>query len=513
MNVLIDESTLTRIANAIREALSNENKMKMSEVATKIEEIVAARDSFKEQYNYYWKESYDGKHTIIDAIVDNGGDDMKISTATTFEMLADKISTVASRNYNAGVTDTKVGTATAEDVLAGKTFTNANGVGLVGTMTNNEAKTVSLNCSENYTIPKGYHDGNGIVKANTLSSQTIGTATSADILEGKTAWVGGTKHTGTKKDCPNGTKWGSSYSISGGIVNAICNANGRWVIGQNARISYSDDGKTWNNSGVSTETVKCVCNANDIWLATSTYNGLWYSTDGKTWSKVCTEKFNKVYNANGLWVALSSANKGLWYSNDGITWNQSNVTNGYFYSIYYSNNLWVVGGNNVKGLWYSTDGKTWNQSNVVNEEIKTICCFNGVWVAGSTKTNHTSGLWYSNDGITWTIIDNGIIVQSLCKANGILVAGSYGKGLWYSNDGITWNQSNVKSYQFTVIYNANGIWIAGGYSCGLWYSTDGQEWNRSDNTVNTIQDIHNANGLWIASTDNGAVLYSLSSAI
>lgn len=134
MNVLIDESTLTGIANAIREALSNEDKMKMSEVATKIEEIVAARDSFKEQYNYYWKESNDGKYTIRNAIVDNGGDSIRISTATTFEMLADKISTVASTNYNQGVEDTKVGTAIAEDVLAGKTFTNANGVGLVGTL-------------------------------------------------------------------------------------------------------------------------------------------------------------------------------------------------------------------------------------------------------------------------------------------------------------------------------------------------------------------------------------------
>ena len=65
-------------------------------------------------------------------------------------------------------------------------------------MTNNGAKTASLNCGGSYTIPAGYHNGSGKVTANSLSSQTSATATAADISKGKTAWVNGSKITGTR---------------------------------------------------------------------------------------------------------------------------------------------------------------------------------------------------------------------------------------------------------------------------------------------------------------------------
>ena len=64
-------------------------------------------------------------------------------------------------------------------------------------MTNNGAKTASLNCGGSYTIPAGYHNGSGKVTANTLASQTSATATAARIGKGYTAWVNGTQITGT----------------------------------------------------------------------------------------------------------------------------------------------------------------------------------------------------------------------------------------------------------------------------------------------------------------------------
>ena len=100
--------------------------------------------------------------------------------------------------YNDGVSATKKGTATAADVLAGKTFTNSSSVNASGSMVNNGAKTASLNCGEAYTIPAGYHNGSGKITANSLASQTDGTATAADIMSGKTAYVDGVKITGTK---------------------------------------------------------------------------------------------------------------------------------------------------------------------------------------------------------------------------------------------------------------------------------------------------------------------------
>ena len=88
-----------------------------------------------------------------------------------------------------------IGNATVSEVLEGKTFSNSSGVGLVGTMANNGAINANLNAGQIHNIPAGYTTG-GTITANSLASQTGGTATAADIKEGKTAWVNGQKITG-----------------------------------------------------------------------------------------------------------------------------------------------------------------------------------------------------------------------------------------------------------------------------------------------------------------------------
>lgn len=82
------------------------------------------------------------------------------------------------RSVLAGAAQTG-GDALPADVLSGKTFTNDNG-SQTGTMTNNGAVSGSATPSQPYTIPAGYHNGNGIVSAS------IGTVynavTIADVL-------------------------------------------------------------------------------------------------------------------------------------------------------------------------------------------------------------------------------------------------------------------------------------------------------------------------------------------
>lgn len=56
------------------------------------------------------------------------------------------------------------GNAQPADVLSGKTFSNADGVGKTGTMVNNGAVSETLDAGESYTIPAGYHNGNGVVE-------------------------------------------------------------------------------------------------------------------------------------------------------------------------------------------------------------------------------------------------------------------------------------------------------------------------------------------------------------
>lgn len=122
-------------------------------------------------------------------------------------------------------------TASAGEVLAGKTIVTSDGTVTPGTMPNNGAASKTLDtASTSYTIPAGYHNGEGSVSivleekevtanyearditptpGKVLSKVTVaalpattvdtadGTATADHILEGDVAYVGGSEVTGT----------------------------------------------------------------------------------------------------------------------------------------------------------------------------------------------------------------------------------------------------------------------------------------------------------------------------
>ena len=128
-----------------------------------------------------------------------------------FSSIANLIGLTAAKLANGqkvlGLTGTYkgLGNASAAQVLEGKTFSTASLSNATGTMTNQGAKTASLNAGGTYTIPAGYHNGSGKVTANALSGQTSGTAVAADIVTGKTAWVNGSKITGNMGTMAGGT--------------------------------------------------------------------------------------------------------------------------------------------------------------------------------------------------------------------------------------------------------------------------------------------------------------------
>ena len=88
--------------------------------------------------------------------------------------------------------------ALPEHVLTNKIFGgNGSDEPQTGSMPNRGAVSQTLNAGGSYTIPAGYHNGSGKVTANSLSSQTSATASNIRILNGYTAWVNGSKITGT----------------------------------------------------------------------------------------------------------------------------------------------------------------------------------------------------------------------------------------------------------------------------------------------------------------------------
>lgn len=112
-----------------------------------------------------------------------------------------------------GLTGTATGDATSgAGDILNGKTAYVNGSKVTGTMPNQRAKSASLNAGGSYTIPAGYHNGKGKITANNLASQTGGTSGAGDILSGKTAWVNGSRVVGTMATRTSGTT-ANSFSL------------------------------------------------------------------------------------------------------------------------------------------------------------------------------------------------------------------------------------------------------------------------------------------------------------
>lgn len=91
-------------------------------------------------------------------------------------------------------------TVTKDYVLSGLEYVGADtddekGVGVM--INNGTTANQNINAGGSFLVKGGYHAQPFTVNANSLASQTSGTAASSKILNGETAWVNGSKITGT----------------------------------------------------------------------------------------------------------------------------------------------------------------------------------------------------------------------------------------------------------------------------------------------------------------------------
>lgn len=117
-----------------------------------------------------------------------------------------------------GTLDTET-TLVDSQALSGQTFLKFNPVTKlferrVGGMTNRGAVIQELGAGGSYTIPEGFHNGSGKVTAKSLASQTPGDSAAGHILAGRTAWVNGSKITGTIPSQAGGTLTPSTSAVT-----------------------------------------------------------------------------------------------------------------------------------------------------------------------------------------------------------------------------------------------------------------------------------------------------------
>lgn len=159
------------------------------------------------------------KYLITDEKLTDIGDAIREKTGKTdlipVEQMDEEI-----RSIQVGV-DTSDATAAPGELLVGKTA-YVNEQKITGTMVDNGAVSQNLNAGGSYTIPAGYHNGQGKVNANSLASQTSGTAEAGEILKGETAWVNGSQVTGTMENrgaVSQALNAGGSYTVPAGYHN------------------------------------------------------------------------------------------------------------------------------------------------------------------------------------------------------------------------------------------------------------------------------------------------------
>lgn len=314
---------------------------------------------------------------------------------------------------------------------------------------------------------------------------------------------------------PNGTEWTAS-NLTPVAISMIKYCNGIWVASSTTDgLYYSTDGITWNSSNITSNIrIRGIFYNDGVWHAPGLSGQSYYSLDGKTW--MATNLPNGIVavfkKLNDTWFAAFSGSMGLYCSSDGISWTKTNIAKLVDVECYIAGNyIAAAGASNVdSGIYYSADGITWSHSNISTGAYRVCQRPDSVLLAYTG-----GGLLYSVDGITWTYsnLTTGTYSKPYNTDAGVSLVSTNAGNILYSLDGKTWNESNVVSgaYCYSFYYN-RGVYLAYGASGdsinNTCYSTDGITWAATSLPQIFIRDISHNNGLWVISTQNNGVYYS-----
>lgn len=244
---------------------------------------------------------------------------------------------------------------------------------------------------------------------------------------------------------------------------------------------------------------------------------------------------NKVYYANGYYVAIGSYNKGsgnrknmLAYTSD-LSKGFTSVELAYDYAPYdiiYANGYWVIAcyQSRYTYLLYATSlNGTWRKvSFAYNKSLvpNSLCYANGYWVIGGTYGDSAYISYATDLEGSWTNIkvwDSGFSddtseVRKVIYADGYWVAAGLGasnnptyeiayatspNGTWTTNSIYRETGSTSRSGIFDIVY-ANGVWACAANEM-LLYSNDimSRSWTSKDIGVGTQTAIIYADGYWV----------------
>lgn len=381
------------------------------------------------------------KSELRSAIVSKG---QSITDDTPFKDYPGKVAAIKTGS------DTSDATATRSDILSGKTAYISSGK-VSGSMVNRGAVNTTITAPDSYTIPAGYHNGSGKVTASAgpFSDQTQADAVAADLISGKTAWVNGSKITGSLSVAG---KTFVETPIPGSIsVAGMTYGNGRFVIiGSNTnKLYYSYDLVNWTAGTLPSSSYwGGICYGADgkFILANHNSNKIYYSYDLVNWTSATLStslSLGRIAYGNGKFVAVtdgnsSNTNSTGFVSSDGITWTKFTLPDTEMhYSIIFGRGKFIIVNPNC--ILKSTDGETWVKQTVGFSAGRSIAYGNNRFIIGSYNEKY---IWYSETGDSWTRASPSNMstnAQSLSYGNGVFLCVD-SDVIKSSVDGMTWSK-------------------------------------------------------------------------